>query len=91
MDESCAARDDNTDGPLRKALHEHVADATVIIVAQRISTVLHANQILVLDDGRVVGAGTHAQLLATCPEYREIARSQLSEKELALNPEGGEQ
>ena len=45
----------------------------------------------VLDDGRVVGAGTHAQLLATCPEYREIARSQLSEKELALNPEGGEQ
>ena len=91
FDDSFSALDYKTDVTLRKALHEHVADATVIIVAQRISTVLHANQILVLDDGRVVGAGTHAQLLATCPEYREIARSQLSEKELALNPEGGEQ
>ena len=56
----------------------------MIIVAQRISTVLHANQILVLDDGRLVGKGTHAQLMATCPEYQEIARSQLSQKELNL-------
>ena len=54
----------------------------MIIVAQRISTVLPANQILVLDDGRLVGKGTHAQLMATCPEYQEIARSQLSQKEL---------
>ena len=59
-------------------------DYTVIIVAQRISTVLHANQILVLDEGRLVGVGTHAQLMASCPEYQEIARSQLSQKELDL-------
>ena len=91
FDDSFSALDYQTDAALRQALAKQTHDATVIIVAQRISTVLHANQILVLDDGRVVGAGTHAQLLATCPEYREIARSQLSEKELALNPEGGEQ
>ena len=68
---------------LRRALKEKTGDATVIIVAQRISTVLHADQILVLDDGRIVGCGRHADLLAACPEYREIAKSQLSEKDLA--------
>ena len=57
----------------------------MIIVAQRISTVLHANQILVLDEGRLVGKGTHAQLMTSCPEYQEIARSQLSQKELNLS------
>lgn len=56
----------------------------MIIVAQRISTVLHANQILVLEDGRIVGKGTHAQLMESCPAYQEIARSQLSNKELDL-------
>ena len=66
------------------ALDFKTDDATVIIVAQRISTVLHANQILVLDEGRLVGKGTHAQLMASCPEYQEIARSQLSQKELDL-------
>ena len=56
----------------------------MIIVAQRISTVLHADQILVLDEGRIVGRGRHTELLAHCPEYREIARSQLSERDLAM-------
>ena len=84
FDDSFSALDYKTDVTLRRALKEETDNATVIIVAQRISTVLHANQILVLDDGRLVGKGTHAQLLATCPEYQEIARSQLSQKELNL-------
>ena len=67
--------------------HEQAADATVLIVAQRISTILHAEQIIVLDEGKVAGKGTHAELLKNCPVYREIAESQLSRKELeaALN------
>ena len=85
FDDSFSALDYKTDVTLRRALKEETDNATVIIVAQRISTVLHANQILVLDDGRLVGKGTHAQLMVTCPEYQEIARSQLSQKELALD------
>ena len=73
-----------TDAALRKALAENVKDSTVIIVAQRISTILHAEQILVLDDGKVVGKGTHEELLRSCEVYQEIAKSQLSEKELGL-------
>ena len=73
---------------LRRALKAKTDNATVIIVAQRISTVLHANQILVLDEGRIVGKGTHAQLMESCPAYQEIARSQLSQKELNLQKEG---
>ena len=84
FDDSFSALDYKTDVTLRRALKEETDNATVIIVAQRISTVLHANQILGLDDGRLVGKGTHAQLMATCPEYQEIARSQLSQKELNL-------
>ena len=84
FDDSFSALDYKTDVTLRRALKEETDNATEIIVAQRISTVLHANQILVLDDGRLVGKGTHAQLMATCPEYQEIARSQLSQKELNL-------
>ena len=84
FDDSFSALDYKTDVTLRRALKEETDNATVIIVAQRISTVLHANQILVLDDGRLVGKGTHAQLMAACPEYQEIARSQLSQKELNL-------
>ena len=83
-DDSFSALDYKTDVTLRRALKAETGDATVIIVAQRISTVLHANQILVLDEGRLVGRGTHAQLMASCPEYQEIARSQLSQKELDL-------
>ena len=79
--------DYKTDVALRRALKAETGSATVIIVAQRISTVLHANQIIVLDEGRIVGKGTHAQLMESCPEYREIARSQLSQKELNLQKE----
>ena len=88
FDDSFSALDYKTDVALRRALKAETGDATVIIVAQRISTVLHANQILVLEDGRIVGKGTHAQLMESCPAYQEIARSQLSNKE--LNLKGGE-
>ena len=86
--DSFSALDYKTDVALRRALKAQTDNATVIIVAQRISTVLHANQILVLDEGRIVGKGTHAQLMESCPEYQEIARSQLSQKELNLQKEG---
>lgn len=82
FDDSFSALDYKTDAVLRKALHEKIADATVIIVAQRISTILHADQIIVLDDGRIAGIGRHEELLRTCSAYQEIAKSQLSEAEL---------
>ena len=82
FDDSFSALDYKTDAQLRKALHEKTADAAVLIVAQRISTILHANRILVLEDGKIVGDGTHEQLLESCAAYQEIARSQLSESEL---------
>lgn len=84
FDDSFSALDLKTDAALRKALAEKVKDSTVIIVAQRISTILHAEQILVLDDGRIVGKGTHKELLKTCDTYQQIAKSQLSAKELGL-------
>ena len=90
FDDSFSALDYKTDAALRRALKEKTGDATVLIVAQRISTVLHADQILVLDEGRVVGCGRHAELLAACPEYREIAKSQLSERDLAKAGAAGE-
>ena len=82
FDDSFSALDYKTDAALRRALGEQVKDAAVIIVAQRISTILHAQQIIVLDEGRIVGIGTHEELMASCPTYQEIARSQLSEAEL---------
>lgn len=85
FDDSFSALDLKTDAALRKALSKNVKDSTVIIVAQRISTILHAEQILVLDDGKVVGKGTHEQLLKNCDVYREIAKSQLSAKELGMD------
>ena len=84
FDDSFSALDLKTDAVLRKALGENVKDSTVIIVAQRISTILHAEQILVLDDGEVVGKGTHEELLKTCEVYQQIAKSQLSARELGL-------
>lgn len=84
FDDSFSALDLKTDAALRKALDENVKDSTVIIVAQRISTILHAEQILVLDDGEVVGKGTHEELLRTCEVYQQIAKSQLSARELGL-------
>lgn len=85
FDDSFSALDLKTDAALRKALAVNVKDSTVIIVAQRISTILHAEQILVLDDGRIVGKGTHEELLKNCSVYQEIAKSQLSASELGLN------
>lgn len=82
FDDSFSALDYKTDAALRRALKEKTADATVLIVAQRISTILHADKILVLEDGKVTGIGTHEELLANCEAYREIAGSQLSESEL---------
>ena len=82
FDDSFSALDYKTDVALRRAMGEELRDATVIIVAQRISTILHAQQILVLDDGKIVGKGTHQELLESCEAYQEIARSQLSEAEL---------
>lgn len=82
FDDSFSALDYKTDAALRKALNSEVADATVIIVAQRISTIMHADQILVLEDGRIVGRGTHEELLAENEVYQQIARSQLTQKDL---------
>lgn len=87
FDDSFSALDYKTDAMLRRALQDKVKDATVIIIAQRISTIMHADQIIVLDDGKVAGIGTHEQLLETCAAYQEIARSQLSG--LAAGLEGG--
>jgi ATP-binding cassette subfamily B protein len=83
FDDSFSALDFKTDAALRSALTRETSDSTVIIVAQRISTVLHAHQIIVLDEGKVVGAGTHAELMESCEVYRQIAMSQLSKEELA--------
>ena len=87
FDDSFSALDYKTDVTLRKALNKKTNNATVIIVAQRISTILHADKIIVLDEGKITGIGTHEELLSTCEEYQEIAKSQLSEAEL----KGGKQ
>lgn len=87
FDDSFSALDMKTDAKLRKALESKVSGATEIIVAQRISTILHADQILVLDDGEIVGKGTHEELLTECDVYRQIAKSQLSAKELGIEEE----
>lgn len=91
FDDSFSALDLKTDAALRRALTEKVKDKTVIIVAQRISTIMNAEQILVLEDGKIVGKGTHKELLRNCEVYLQIARSQLSEKELNLELDGKEE
>jgi len=83
FDDSFSALDFKTDRTLREALAEEALNHTMIIVAQRISTIKNADQILVLDEGRIVGKGTHATLMSTCQTYKEIALSQLSAEELA--------
>jgi len=90
FDDSFSALDLKTDARLRHALSERVKNKTVIIVAQRISTILHADQILVLDEGRLVGKGTHAQLMESCEVYQQIATSQLSASELEKERKGGD-
>lgn len=82
FDDSFSALDFKTDSALRRALKQYTGDAAVLIVAQRVSTIMNAEQILVLEDGRIVGRGTHKELLQNCSTYREIAMSQLSEEEL---------
>lgn len=84
LDDSFSAVDYKTEVAMRRGLSEKAKDMTVIVVAQRISTIMHADQIVVLDQGRVAGIGTHETLMRTCRTYREIARSQLSESELAI-------
>ncbi|MBQ8662252.1 MAG: ABC transporter ATP-binding protein [Eubacterium sp.] len=91
FDDSFSALDLKTDAALRRALADKVQDKTVIIVAQRISTIMNAEQILVLDEGKLVGKGTHKELLHNCEVYLQIARSQLSEKELQMELEGKEE
>lgn len=83
FDDSFSALDFKTDAKLRRALTKYMENAVVLIVAQRVSTIMNAEQIIVLDEGKIVGKGTHKELLKTCPEYREIAESQLSKEELA--------
>ena len=90
FDDSFSALDLKTDAALRKALASKVTDSTVIIVAQRISTILHAEQILVMDEGRIVGKGTHEELMKNCEVYQQIARSQLSASELENSVAVGE-
>jgi len=82
FDDSFSALDFKTDVAVRKALSENVSDSTVFIVAQRVSTILHADQILVIDEGKIAGIGTHRELMRNCEEYRQIAQSQLSEAEI---------
>ena len=82
FDDSFSALDLKTDGKLRKALEEKLGNVTKIIVAQRVSTILHADQILVMDKGSIVGKGTHEELLKNCKTYREIAESQMTKEEL---------
>lgn len=84
LDDSFSALDFATDARLRRALAEHAGDMAIVVVAQRVASIMQADEILVLDDGKVVGQGTHQELLRDCPTYREIATSQLSAKELGL-------
>ena len=90
FDDSFSALDYKTDAALREAIARELTDTAVVVVAQRVATIMHAHEIIVLDDGRVVGRGTHEELLRSCPEYLEIAESQLSAAELGLVEEGGE-
>lgn len=83
FDDTFSALDFKTDAALRHALAREAKDKTLIIVAQRVGTIRHAQQILVLDEGRIVGRGTHEELMKSCGTYREIAQSQLREEELA--------
>jgi ATP-binding cassette subfamily B protein len=85
FDDSFSALDFKTDANLRRALKTHTKDATLIIVAQRVGTIMNAEQIIVMDDGKIAGKGTHSELMKKCPEYREIAMSQLSEDEMSMS------
>ena len=83
FDDSFSALDFKTDSKLRAALKENIKNAIVLIVGQRVTSVMHSDKIIVMDNGRIVGIGTHRELLNNCEVYREIAKSQLSEEELS--------
>ena len=83
FDDSFSALDFKTDAALRKALKKYTGKSTILVVAQRVSTIMDADQIIVLEDGEIVGKGTHSELLKNCPTYYEIASSQLTKEELA--------
>ena len=83
FDDSFSALDYKTDVAVRRAIKQATGDTTTLIVAQRISTIIHADQIIVLDEGRIAGKGTHEELMKSCEVYQQIAKSQLSEEELA--------
>ncbi|HEY5119857.1 MAG TPA: ABC transporter ATP-binding protein, partial [Anaerolineales bacterium] len=83
FDDSFSALDFKTDSALRKALKEKVAGSTLFIVTQRISTIMHSEQIIVLDEGKIAGKGTHTELMKSCEVYRGIATAQLSKEELS--------
>ena len=83
FDDSFSALDFKTDSALRKALKNHASSSTLLIVAQRVSTIKNADQIIVLNEGKIAGIGTHKELMESCPAYQEIAQSQLSKEELA--------
>jgi ATP-binding cassette subfamily B multidrug efflux pump len=83
FDDSFSALDFKTDSALRTALRNDITDATVIIVAQRVSTIMNADSIIVMDNGTIVGTGTHDSLMESCETYREIVHSQLTEEEIA--------
>ena len=83
FDDSFSALDFKTDSALRQALSKETGNATVVIVAQRVSTIMNADRIIVMDEGKVMGIGTHRELLNTCGTYQEIVRSQLSEEEMS--------
>ena len=83
FDDSFSALDFKTDAKLRAALKREVSDAVMIVVAQRVNTILDADLILVMDEGKIVGSGTHKELLKTCQVYREIVLSQVAEEEIA--------
>ncbi len=83
FDDSFSALDFKTDSKLRAALKENIKNAIVLIVGQRVTSVMHSDKIIVMDNGRIVGIGTHKELLNNCEVYREIAKSQLSEEELS--------
>ena len=79
LDDASSALDYRTDAQLRRAVREHHGDATLIVVAQRVSSIMGLDEILVMDEGRVIGRGTHAELLENCPAYREIHETQMGE------------
>ena len=82
LDDASSALDYRTDAELRRAIREHHGSATMVVIAQRVSSILSMDEIIVLHEGEMIGRGTHAELMETCPEYRDICRTQMNEREV---------